>query len=158
MRCPDMVLIAPTPRVLSLKDPTSKMSKSAPAQNSRILLTDPSDRIKAKIRGAVTDSIVGITYDPEERPGAANLLTILAACTGENVEDVATRYHEKGHGHLKADVTDAVEEMLKGPRAEFERLKNEKEYLNEVARTGAVQARQLSEVTMRQVRTTVGLV
>ena len=67
------------------------MSKSAPDQNSRILLTDPSDRIKAKIRGAVTDSTVGITYDPEGRPGAANLLTILAACTGENVEEAFER-------------------------------------------------------------------
>lgn len=153
-----MAFIAPTPRVLSLKDPTSKMSKSAPDQNSRILLTDYSDRIKAKIRGAVTDSIVGITYDPEGRPGAANLLTILAACTGENVEEVAVRYHEKGHGHLKVDVTDAVEEMLKGPRAEFERLKNEREYLDEVARMGSARARELSEATMRQVRTTIGLV
>ena len=134
------------------------MSKSAPDHNSRILLTDPFERIKAKIRGAVTDSTVGITYDPEGRPGAANLLTILAACTGENVEEVAARYHDKGHGHLKADVTDAVEEMLKGPRGEFERLKNEKDYLDEVARSGAAQARRLSESTMKQVRATLGLV
>ena len=157
-RRPDEVFIAPTPRVLSLKDPTSKMSKSAPDQNSRILLTDPFDRIKAKIRGAVTDSTVGITYDPEGRPGAANLLTILSACTGENIESVAARYHDKGHGHLKTDVTEAVEEMLRGPRTEFERLKDEKEYLDEVARAGAAQARELSKATMKRVRTTLGLV
>ncbi|KZT74070.1 tryptophanyl-tRNA synthetase [Daedalea quercina L-15889] len=151
-------MITRTPRVLSLKDPTAKMSKSSPDQMSRILLTDPPDLIKAKIRRAVTDSIVGVTYDPQGRPGAANLLTILAACTGEDITDVAARYHDKGHGHLKDDVTEAVEEMLREPRREFERIKGEKEYLASIAVIGATKARELSEVTMAQVRSTLGLI
>ncbi|CCM04572.1 uncharacterized protein FIBRA_06753 [Fibroporia radiculosa] len=148
----------PSPRVLSLRDPSAKMSKSSPDIQSRILLTDNAALIKAKIRGAVTDPIVGVTYDPEARPGATNLLTILAACTGKEVSEVATRYHDKGHGKLKADVTEAVEEVMRRPRAEFEKLKGETEYLSSVARAGISKARELSEVTMKEVRTCVGLV
>ncbi|KAH9930843.1 tryptophanyl-tRNA synthetase [Fomitopsis serialis] len=151
-------MITPTPRVLSLKDPSSKMSKSAPDEKSRILLTDTAEQIKAKVRGAVTDPTVGVTYDPQSRPGAANLLTILAACTGEDVMQVAARYHDKGHGFLKADVTEAVEDMLRGPRAEFERLKGETAYLASVAAAGAEKARALSEPTLREVRSSLGLI
>ena len=133
------------------------MSKSASDVQSRILLTDTTAQIKSKIRGAVTDSLVGVTYDPIGRPGAANLLTILAACTNEEPHEVAERYLNKGHGDLKADVVDAVEELLRGPRAEFEKLKGETGYLSEVARSGAARARERSEVTMQEVRRRVGL-
>lgn len=150
-------VFTPSRRILSLRDPSSKMSKSSPDIQSRIVLTDTAAQIKTKIRAAVTDPIVGVTYDPETRPGAANLLTILAACTDESPHDVAARYHDKGHGRLKADVTEAVEEMMRGPRAEFERLKGEVSYLATVARSGAEKARELSEVTLREVRTRVGL-
>ncbi|KAI0668347.1 tryptophanyl-tRNA synthetase [Trametes maxima] len=145
-------------RVLSLKDPSSKMSKSSPDLNSRILLTDSPSKVRSKIRGAVTDSTLGITYDPVARPGAANLLSIFSACTGEEVTTLAERYAEKGHGDLKSDVADAVEELIKGPRAEFERLRSEKEYLASVAKEGAEKARALSEVTIREVRARIGLV
>jgi tryptophanyl-tRNA synthetase len=133
------------------------MSKSSPDTASRILLTDTSSQIKAKIRGAVTDSIQGITYDPVSRPGTSNLLTILAACTDNDVLEVAKRYENKGHGYLKSEVTEAVEEVLKGPRAEFERIRHEKTFLKEVARKGASQALEISEATIDQVRRRVGL-
>ncbi|KAI0628811.1 tryptophanyl-tRNA synthetase [Trametes polyzona] len=151
-------VITTTCRVLSLKDPSSKMSKSSPDLNSRILLTDSPAQVRSKIRGAITDSTLGITYDPVARPGAANLLSIFSACTGEEPETIAARYANKGHGDLKADVADAVEELIKGPRAEFERLRGEREYLASVAKDGAEKARQLSEVTIREVRARVGLV
>ncbi|KAI0823861.1 tryptophanyl-tRNA synthetase [Trametes gibbosa] len=151
-------VITMSPRILSLKDPSSKMSKSAPDLNSRILLTDSSAQVNSKIRGAVTDSTRGITYDPVERPGATNLLNILAACEDSKPEEVAMRYVDKGHGDLKADVAEAVEELIRGPRAEFERLRGEKDYLASVASEGAEKARQLSEVTIREVRARVGLV
>lgn len=133
------------------------MSKSSPDTASRILLTDTSSQIKAKIRGAVTDSIQGITYDPVSRPGTSNLLAILAACTNSNPFEVAKQYENKGHGHLKSDVTDAVEEVLKGPRAEFERIRHERAFLEQVARQGASQALEHSTVTIDEVRRRVGL-
>ncbi|KAF7972249.1 hypothetical protein HWV62_18558 [Athelia sp. TMB] len=144
-------------RVLSLKDPSSKMSKSAPDTASRILLTDTAKDISRKIKGSVTDSLGNITYDPIVRPGTSNLLTILAACTGEDVYLVASRYQDKGHGPLKADVSEAVEALISGPRKELEKLKGETEYLDEVAREGARRARDKSEVTLKQVRETIGL-
>lgn len=133
------------------------MSKSAPDIQSRILLTDDFSQIKSKIRGAVTDSEIGITYDPVNRPGASNLLTILAACCDETPAEVAKRYAGKGHGDLKADVAEAVEQLLKGPRAEFGRLRGEEDYLTKVATEGAQKAISLSEPTMRDVRSRVGL-
>jgi len=133
------------------------MSKSSPDVQSRILLTDTAAQISAKIRGAVTDSIAGITYDPVARPGTSNLLTILAACTNEDVAIVARKYEVKGHGHLKADVADAVEEIIKAPRAEFERIRHEIGYLNQVAKDGAEKARERSEFTMCEVRARLGL-
>lgn len=133
------------------------MSKSSPDIQSRILITDSYSQIKAKFRGAVTDSLGGITWDPISRPGTSNLLTILAACSDEGASEVSKRYEGKGHGDLKADVTEAVEELLKGPRAEFERIRQEKGYLLKVAADGAEKARRLSEYTMQEVRKRVGL-
>ncbi|KII89425.1 hypothetical protein PLICRDRAFT_41079 [Plicaturopsis crispa FD-325 SS-3] len=151
-------VITPSRRILSLRDPTSKMSKSAPDANSRILLTDTPAQIKSKVRSAVTDSEPNIFYDPAARPGTSNLLTILGACTDTDPAQVAKRYEgTPGHGALKADVADAVEELFKGPRAEYIRLREEKAYLDEVAKDGAEKASTLSEVTMRQVRSRVGL-
>ncbi|KAG7453082.1 tryptophanyl-tRNA synthetase [Guyanagaster necrorhizus] len=144
-------------RILSLRDPSSKMSKSAPDVSSRILLTDDASQIASKIRVAVTDSIQGITYDPVNRPGTANLLTILAACTNENVADVALRYQDKNHGHIKRDLTEVVEETLKGPRIEFGRLRKDAAYLREVALDGAARSAERSEAVMRKVREAIGL-
>ncbi|KAI5997248.1 hypothetical protein F5J12DRAFT_339576 [Pisolithus orientalis] len=148
---------APSKRILSLRDPTSKMSKSSPDTASRILLSDAASQIKSKIRAAVTDSIPGITYDPVSRPGTSNLLTILAACTGSNAQDIAGIYTSKGHGQLKNDVADAVEELLKGPRSEFERIRHEKAFLDEVARKGASKAIVYSGATMEDVKRRIGL-
>lgn len=133
------------------------MSKSAPDANSRILLTDSYEEIKAKIRISVTDSIPGITHDPINRPGTSNLLTILSACLGEEVSLTAERYREKNHGVLKADVVEALAEMLKGPRDEILRLRKDEGYLKGVVDEGARKAREISEKTMVEVRAKVGL-
>jgi tryptophanyl-tRNA synthetase len=133
------------------------MSKSAIDPNSRILLTDSHETIIKRIRGAVTDSISGITFDPVERPGTSNLLTILSACTGDAPATLAERYAESNHGALKKDVVEAVEEALRKPRAEFARLREEKAFLAQVARDGAEKAREHSDRTMSEVRRRVGL-
>jgi len=133
------------------------MSKSSPDAQSRILLTDTYSQIVSKIRSAVTDSIPGITYDPLTRPGTSNLLTILAACRGEDAAKVAESYGGVGHGVLKAHVADAVESSLRGPREEFAKIRKETGYLLKVARQGAEQAIERSATTMREVRKCIGL-
>ena len=132
------------------------MSKSSPLASSRILLTDTTSDILKKFKGAVTDSIQGISYDPVNRPGASNLLSIYAACTSEEVEVVAARYTNKGHAELKVDAANVVENMLKGPRAEFERLRKDHGYLAEIAKEGAEKAQERSWKTLQEVRTLVG--
>ena len=133
------------------------MSKSSHDVQSRILLTDSAAEISAKIRAAVTDSIAGITYDPVHRPGTSNLLNILAACTGEDVIKVAMRYEGKRHGHLKVDVADAVEEFVKRPRKNFEKIRGERAYIECIAEEGARKARERAVVTLTDVRRKVGL-
>ncbi|KAL0067351.1 Tryptophan--tRNA ligase, mitochondrial [Marasmius tenuissimus] len=150
-------LSTPSKRILSLRDPTSKMSKSAPDAASRILLTDSPNEIASKIRVAVTDSIPGITYDPVNRPGTANLLTILAAARGEDVHETVKAYESQNHGALKRDITEVIQEMLRKPREEFQRLKIENGYLEEIAREGKEKAIEKAEQTMQEVRKRVGL-
>jgi tryptophanyl-tRNA synthetase len=133
------------------------MSKSAIDPNSRILLTDSYETIVKRIRSAVTDSISGITFDPVERPGTSNLLTILSACTGEVPAVLAERYAASNHGALKKDVAEAVEEALRKPRAEFARLRGDRSFLAQVTRDGAEKAQEHSNETMREVRRLVGL-
>ncbi|KAJ7084850.1 hypothetical protein B0H15DRAFT_931952 [Mycena belliarum] len=151
-------LITPAKRILSLKDPSAKMSKSAFDPASRILLTDSAAQIAAKVRAAVTDSITtGVTYDPVARPGTSSLLMILAACVNEDVHEVAARCVGMSHGALKAEVTAAVETLVAGPRAEFERIRADVGYLDQVGQEGAAAARELSAQTMAQVRAKIGL-
>ncbi|KAE9392293.1 Nucleotidylyl transferase [Gymnopus androsaceus JB14] len=156
----------PTFRILSLRDPTSKMSKSTPIPNP-----SESSQISSKICSAVTDSILGDTYDPVGRPGTANLLRILRACNELNnnnntntdsdadtaLHSTALHYASKNHGALEADVVEAIEEMFKSTRAEYEKIHREKRYLRRVAREGAEKARERTEVTMREVRERAGL-
>ncbi|KAJ6567143.1 tryptophanyl-tRNA synthetase [Mycena capillaripes] len=151
-------LITPSKRILSLKDPSAKMSKSAHDPASRILLTDSAAQIAAKVRAAVTDSIAsGVTFDPVARPGTSNLLAILAACEDTDVHTVAARCAGMSHGALKVEVAAAVEALVAAPRAEFGRIRGDVGYLDQIAREGAEAARELSAQTMVQVRARVGL-
>lgn len=152
-------MITPSKRVLSLIDPSQKMSKSAPNPSSRILITDPPETIAKRIRGAVTDSDRSITYDPENRRGVANLLTIMAACQGDaDPRQLADNLSGlSGHAELKAMVAEAVVEKLRGIREEYLRLKEDVGYLREVAAQGRQEAQQVASRTMEEVRRKVGL-
>jgi tryptophanyl-tRNA synthetase len=131
------------------------MSKSAPDPASRILLTDSYDQIRKKLRGAVTDNDPAISYDPINRPGTSNLLTILGACTGQDARSCVPP--ESGHGKLKERVAEAIEAKIGGPRQEYMRLREDPGYLEEVAKSGAAKARELSNQTLHQVRKMIGL-
>lgn len=133
------------------------MSKSSPDVQSRILLTDDLAQIQSKIRSAVTDSQLGITFDPINRPGVSNIITVLATCTDESPEEVAELYSSKGHAQLKGDTAEAIEALIRRPREEFKRLKLENSYLEEISKDGARRAREISEVTMTLVRSQIGL-
>ncbi|KAJ2914195.1 hypothetical protein MD484_g6205, partial [Candolleomyces efflorescens] len=157
LQAADILAYPPSKRILSLRDPSSKMSKSSPDLQSRILLTDSPSQITSKLRSAVTDSMQGVTYDPVNRPGVSNLLTILGACMNRSPTELAEEYANKSNAELKALVIDAVQELFRVPRTEFERLRNERGYLTEVAKDGAERAKAISQETIRDVRAFVGL-
>lgn len=95
-------------RIMSLREPTKKMSKSDPSAMSRIELTDSADEIRKKIMKATTDAINGISYDKQARPGVANLLSIFSAVTDQSVDALAAEYANSQTGAFKKSVADAV--------------------------------------------------
>ncbi|TKA76580.1 hypothetical protein B0A55_04049 [Friedmanniomyces simplex] len=158
---PPETLISPAKRVMSLTDPLAKMSKSHPNPKSRILLTDSEEVIRSKVKAAVTDSIDGITYDPERRPGVSNLIDILYhtdsrsaySSQEESAKDLAGRSMRA----LKERVADTVESTVKRIRASYEDLLHDEFYLDRVAAEGAEKAAKSAAVTMKAVKNAVGL-
>jgi tryptophanyl-tRNA synthetase len=152
------------------------MSKSAPNPSSRILITDTPEQIRKKIKGAVTDNDRSVSFDPVERRGVSNLLSILSACQARHTdgdgspahdsqEDIhpdiiatqLTRQGISGHAQLKGIVADAVVEKLAPIRDEYARLREDISYLRQVAALGRDEARNAAAKTMTEVRKKVGL-
>ncbi|PFH55464.1 hypothetical protein XA68_18267 [Ophiocordyceps unilateralis] len=147
-------------RIMSLTDPTSKMSKSHKSERSRILITDTPDQIHAKIASALTDSTPGITYDSTGRPGVSNLLDIYSSFDPRHraPQQLAEEYSTAQPRQLKSMVADAVVEGLRGVRQKYLHLiDSDKGCLEEVAADGAHQARHSAKETMELVRNAVGL-
>ncbi|ORY61914.1 Tryptophanyl-tRNA synthetase [Leucosporidium creatinivorum] len=155
-RIPD-VMLTTHPRIQSLRNPLEKMSKSAPHPSSKIFLTDSPSDIHAKIKSAVTDSIQGVTWDPETRPGVAALLQIFSGYSGEEVQSIARRFEgTRGIMEMKESLAEVVESGLRSFRGEFERIRKETGYLEEREREGARRAREAAQATMKEVRAAVG--
>ena len=144
-------------RVMSLQDPTRKMSKSDP-DDCFISILDTPDAIRRKYRRAVTDSDGEIRYDPENKPGVSNLLSILCALTGEPIEALAERFAGKGYGELKAAVTDATIETLAPIQERFTQFMGDKAYLETIYRQGAERAGRLAERTLQKLMKKIGYV
>ncbi|CCA69031.1 probable tryptophanyl-tRNA synthetase, mitochondrial [Serendipita indica DSM 11827] len=162
-----MAVTNPAKRILALRgSPPKKMSKSAPDERSRIMITDSSEYIQHKIKTAVTDSV-----DPEAiadesvpnladlSPGVANLYTIMSCCTGEDTSDIIPRYYRQRYGRLKADVAEAINAKIAPIRAEFERLKRPENagYLTQVAAEGRERASEIAEKNLSQIKALLGI-
>ncbi|HEX7097679.1 MAG TPA: tryptophan--tRNA ligase [Acidimicrobiia bacterium] len=142
-------------RVMSLQDPTSKMSKSDPNPNSRILLVDDPDVIRKRIRTAVTDSETTVAYDWDRKPGISNLLEIFSFFSGRKIDDLVDEHAEGGYGRFKEAVAEAVIDGLTPIRTRYKQLDDA-----EVARImerGALDARAKAEKSMVEIRRAVGL-
>ena len=147
---------SPAARIKSLTEPTQKMSKSD-APESFIAMTDDADTIRRKLRRAVTDSDGEIRVDPVNKPGVTNLITICAAMSGKTAEEVCHELDGQGYGALKEAAAAAVIDTLSPIQAEYQRLVNDKTYLNEVLRSGAERASGRALRTLRKVYKKVGL-
>jgi tryptophanyl-tRNA synthetase len=143
-------------RVMSLQEPAKKMSKSDANANNVIGVLDEPDTIRKKIRKAVMDSVVGITFDAEARPGVANLLTIFGALADETPQAVAERYASSGNAALKNDLAELVVEKLAPFQARYHELMADRDYLHTVLRRGAERARERAVPTVRDVYRRMG--
>lgn len=144
-------------RVMSLAEPTKKMSKSSENENSYILLMDKPEDIMRKFRRAVTDSGSEVLRSPD-KPGISNLIAIYAAATGKTPEAVENEFAGKGYGEFKPAVGEAVIELLRPVREKTQELLRDKEKLEFLYRQGAQRASRLADRTLEKVYRKVGFV
>lgn len=146
--------------IMSLQEPTKKMSKSDPNPKAFISMLDDMNVIAKKIKSAVTDSEGVIEYreGDETKAGVNNLLSIMSAVTDRKIDDIVKDYEGKGYGDFKSDVAEAVVEKIKPIRAEFDRLSADKQYLMDICKDGAESARRISQRTLNKVYKKVGFV
>ena len=145
-------------RIMSLGTPTAKMSKSDP-QGCVFIMDKPED-IARKFKRAVTDSDTEncVRYDPENKPGVANLMSIYSSVTGKRFEEIEREFAGQGYGAFKPAVGEAVIETLRPIREESERMLADKAYLQQIYTDGAKRATAVARRTLRKVYKRVGFV
>ncbi len=153
---PKPLIIKGSAKILDLQDPTSKMSKSLPT--GCLFLMDPPKKIEKKIKSAVSDSEVEIRFDPTNKPGVSNLLTILSTFTGKSIADLEQHYAGSMYGPFKQDVADVVVEFASGYQERTNALLDDRAELENVLRDGSQRAREVAAVTLSDVYRKVGFV
>lgn len=156
-KIPDGYIVKSTAKIMSLADPSKKMSKSDANLNAFISMNDDKDTIIRKFKRAVTDSDNRIICS-EEKPGITNLLSIYSAFTGKSIEVAEKEFEGKGYGDFKLAVGEAVAEKTEPIRFEKNRLLSDKAYLDEVMKCGAEKAERMAYKTLSKVYKKVGLV
>lgn len=144
-------------KIMSLQDPTKKMSKSDENPNAVILILDDKDTIIRKFKRAVTDSEAEVVYR-EGKDGINNLMTIYSTVTGKNLAEIESEFAGKGYGDFKLAVGEVVADHLEPVRTEFARLIQDKAYLKECYTAGAEKALRYSQRTLSKVYRKVGFV
>jgi len=144
-------------RIMSLTEPTKKMSKSDENPKAYISMLDDFNVISKKIKSAVTDSD-GRVCRGEGKDGIENLLSILSATSGESIESIEARYEGRGYGDFKAEVADAVVECVRPIREQYDRIIADKAYLESVYKSGAEKAANIARRSLDKVYKKVGFV
>ncbi len=137
-------------RVMSLQEPTQKMSKSDPNPNGYIAIMDDPAVIEKKFRRAVTDCDGEIRYDPANKPGVSNLIELYTTFANRTVKEAEADFAGKNYGALKAAVAEAVIAELAPVQTEFRRVLAEETYLREVMERGAQKAREAAAATVKR--------
>ena len=142
-------------KIMSLQDPSKKMSKSDENPNGSIYLMDDRDTIMRKFKKAVTDS-EGVVRYSESQPGVSNLIDIYSACTGKTPEDIEKEFEGKGYGDFKTAVGEIVADTLEPLHTELERLTKEKEYIDSIIKENGEKAAYFANKTLRKVQHKIG--
>jgi tryptophanyl-tRNA synthetase len=144
-------------RVMDLQEPESKMSTSAPlAAQGVVRMLDEPDAIRKKLRSAVTDSGREVRHDRAGKPGISNLIEILSVATGESFEQIESRYDGQGYGPFKADVAEAVVELLGPIQERYRELRADGRELQRLLAVGAEKARNASQPTLERMYDVMG--
>ena len=155
---PDPYIPKTTAKIMSLAEPTKKMSKSDVNENATVRILDPKDVIIRKFKRAVTDSGSEVRFDEAEKPGVSNLISIYGAFTGKTIEETEREFEGKGYGDFKLAVGEACADALAPVQAEFARLAADKAYLEDVMAKGAEAAARDAARTMSKVRRKLGFI
>ena len=142
-------------RIMSLQEPTKKMSKSDENPNASIYLMDDPDTIIRKFKRAVTDSDNEIRYS-EEKPGIRNLIDIYSSATGKTIPEIEKEFASSGYGDFKLAVGEAVVSLLKPIQDKFAELSKDKAYINSIIKNNADKANYYANKTLRKVQKKVG--
>ena len=153
---PEPYIPKATAKIMSLAEPTKKMSKSDP-EDTFIAVLDKPDDIRRKLKRAVTDSDGEIRYDPETKPGVSNLLTILSVLKNQSMEDTVASLSGLGYGALKEAVTEAVIAELTPIQERYDAIIADKDGMNAMLKRNAEHAAYLAQKTLRKVYKKVGL-
>lgn len=143
-------------RVMSLQDPTSKMSKSDANPKSYISMLDDPKVITKKIKGAVTDSLGIVQYDKINQPAIANLLEMYSVLTDESIESIVARYEGQGYGNFKGDLAEVVVSVLEPIQKRYEELLAGDE-LDKILEEGAIKASEVANRTLARMEKAIGL-
>jgi tryptophanyl-tRNA synthetase len=143
-------------RVMDLQDPTSKMSKTADSDAGCVMMLDSPAAIMRKFKRAVTDSESEVRYDPINKPGVSSLLDILAAATGQSVDDAARRYTQ--YGPLKTDTGEAIVALLEPIQTRYNELIDDTAELTRLLRVGSDRARSVASKTLKRAYDAIGLI
>lgn len=159
-RLPDPYIPEFGARIMSLQEPEKKMSKSDTNPKNYIGLLEDPKKLSKKIKSAVTDSDeqARIYYDPAEKAGVSNLLTLLSLATGKSVEALVPEYEDKMYGHLKGDVADAVVALLEPIQQRYHQFREDQAYLNQVMRDGAAKAQAKASKTLAATYEALGFI
>jgi tryptophanyl-tRNA synthetase len=144
-------------RIMSLQEPEKKMSKSDENEKNFVSIIDDPKKIEKKIKSATTDSGTEIKFDPENKPGLSNLMTIYSVLSSKSTEQIELDYQGKMYGHLKADLAELVIQTLRPVREKYEDLMKNRDYLDELLKSGAKKARTRASINLDNVYKTVGL-
>jgi tryptophanyl-tRNA synthetase len=155
-RLPEPYILKATAKIGDLQNPTAKMSKSASAPQGIIEMLDEPSASAKKIRSAVTDSESDIRFDPEEKAGVSNLLTIYSSLTATSIQDLEDQYAGKGYGDLKKDLAEVVVDVVTPFRDRTLELLDDQTHLTQVLDQGRQQAESVARATLKDVYQRVG--
>jgi tryptophanyl-tRNA synthetase len=145
-------------RIMDLQEPERKMSTSDSQPQGKVLITDPPDIVRKKLKSAVTDSGSDVRYAPAEKPGISNLLEIMSVASGEAIPELEARYDSGGYGRFKADVAEAVVALLDPIRTRYEELRADAGELERLLAQGSAKAREASAPTLEAMYQRMGFV